>query len=183
MTLLIAVFVFLMMAASPTLAEMPPLKDIMSETEFDQTGMDKLSEDELQALQEWLEVFIDRDAASVMRNYRREQKRLRQNSATDSGGSSSNSEAGRSASTKSTKETRNRYAVVESHILGEFNGWSANTRFVLANGQVWENRRKESQRRTKSVTNPKVVIDRNLFGKYVMNIPELGLSIQVRRVK
>lgn len=178
----------IMLPSSPLLAEMPPLKDIMSETELEQTGLSKLSEDEIQALQEWLEVFIERDATSIIRSYRKEQQFNKQNQGKVTSSISENISSSRgeddTASNQQTDAIReNRYAVIESHIVGEFRGWTAHSRFVLANGQVWKNRRKGSQRHIRPVTDPKVIIDKNLFGKYVMKLPDVGVSIQVRRVK
>ena len=147
--------------------DLPPLEEVMSSEEFELTGLGKLSEDELQVLREWLEVFIRRDARSVMRNYREEQRRL-----DEEAGGKSKKEAG-----------ANRFEVVESTLVGTLKGWGSKTTFTLANGQVWENRRKNSGRRTKTVVNPKVIIKKNLLGKYVMEVPAARVKIPVRRIK
>ncbi len=67
-----------------------------------------------------------------------------------------------------------------SKILGQFNGWSGKTRFVLENGQVFEQRR--PGRWKISLDNPEVLVTQNLMGAYVLEVVSEGKSIGVRRI-
>lgn len=69
---------------------------------------------------------------------------------------------------------------VTSRIVGEFNGWSGKTRFVLENGQVFEQRRRGRWKIT--LDNPEVHIRQNIMGAYEMEIVSEGKSIGVRRL-
>ena len=67
-----------------------------------------------------------------------------------------------------------------SKIVGEFNGWSGKTRFVLENGQIFEQRRPGRWKIT--LNNPEVLITQNLMGAYDMEVVSEGKSIGVRRL-
>lgn len=147
----------LTLAALPAwTAEFPPVKDLMSEEEYESSGLHQLSEQELEALRAWLWIYTERDADFHRRN----------------------SEA---PAMSSVQESADR-AVIQTQIVGEFTGWEGKTRFELANGQVWEQRRR-ARYHQKPVLNPDVVIDKNLFGLFEMTLIESGRSIQVKRVK
>lgn len=67
-----------------------------------------------------------------------------------------------------------------SRIVGEFNGWDGRTRFVLENGQVFQQRRPGRWKIT--LQNPEVLISQNFMGAYELEIVSEGRSIGVRRV-
>ena len=69
---------------------------------------------------------------------------------------------------------------VTTKIVGEFNGWSGKTRFVLENGQVFEQRRRGRWKIT--LNNPEVHISQNIMGAYEMEVVSEGKSIGVRRL-
>lgn len=72
---------------------------------------------------------------------------------------------------------------IESQLVGTFDGWEGSERFELANGQVWENRRPNTVRSYRAIENPDVVVRKNMFGFYVLEIPEAGATVPVRRVQ
>ena len=67
-----------------------------------------------------------------------------------------------------------------SRIVGQFDGWSGKTRFVLENGQVFEQRR--PGRWKTSLQNPEVRVSQNFMGAYELEIVSEGRSIGVRRL-
>ena len=67
-----------------------------------------------------------------------------------------------------------------SRIVGEFNGWSGKTRFVLENGQVFEQRRPGRWKIT--LNNPEVHINQTFMGALEMEVVSEGRSIGVRRL-
>lgn len=70
---------------------------------------------------------------------------------------------------------------IESTIPGEFKGWSGKTRFKLANGQVWQQSQPESF--VVNVNDPKVIIRRGLMGGYLLKIEGYNSSVKVERIE
>ncbi|TQV84097.1 hypothetical protein FKG94_05375 [Exilibacterium tricleocarpae] len=70
---------------------------------------------------------------------------------------------------------------IRSRIEGAFSGWDGKTVFRLQNGQVWQ-QRLQGRWRTKLV-DPEVIISRNIFGFYELEIVEKGRSIGVKRLR
>ena len=73
-------------------------------------------------------------------------------------------------------------ASIESTIPGSFEGWGPNTRFTLANGQVWRVA-DGSDAVLPPMRDPKVRIVRNFFGTTFLEIPGTNSSPSVRRVR
>ncbi|WP_296949609.1 hypothetical protein [uncultured Massilia sp.] len=71
---------------------------------------------------------------------------------------------------------------IESTLAGDFEGWGPNTRFTLANGQVWKVVDGSSETLPR-VSKPKVRIVRNLFGTMFMEFDGINSSPKVRRVQ
>jgi Glu-tRNA(Gln) amidotransferase subunit E-like FAD-binding protein len=69
---------------------------------------------------------------------------------------------------------------VTSRIVGKFSGWTGKTRFVLENGQIFEQRRPGRWKTT--LDNPEVHIRQNLMGSYEMEVVSEEKSIGVRRL-
>ncbi len=80
------------------------------------------------------------------------------------------------------KETVEEPRSIESTIVGTFDGWGPNTRIKLANGQVWRIVDGSDAVLT-PVQNPKVRIDRNLFGTIFLHVEGTNNSAKVRRVQ
>jgi hypothetical protein len=72
--------------------------------------------------------------------------------------------------------------LIETRIIGDFDGWSGNTRFRLENGQIWRQNEPDTFIvRTKK--NPKVTIRRSMFGSYLLKIEGYNSSVKVERVE
>ena len=72
---------------------------------------------------------------------------------------------------------------IVSTIVSPFDGWSGNTVFTLANGQVWQQRRQSKYAYTGSTAAPEVRITRNFMGFYSMELLETGAKVLVKRAK
>ena len=70
---------------------------------------------------------------------------------------------------------------IESHIPGRFQGWRANSRIRLANGQVWQV--VDNSWFGGEWDNPKVAIRRGAFGSFYLDIEGENRSPRVRRVE
>ena len=191
MTRASAIIVVMLGATLPVVGlELPPLEDLMSDSEMEVTGVVKLTQDEKQALREWLEVFVDQDAKFAARRYEKQRKQEtrqtdRQSSVEQTSVSSSGGGESMAISAKNEMqepETKNRFDKSVARIVGDFSGWRGKTLFKLDNGETWQQRRSESVRRTKIISNPEVRIKRNVMGFYVMEIPAAKVRVPVTRI-
>jgi hypothetical protein len=71
---------------------------------------------------------------------------------------------------------------IESTIVGNFEGWGPNSRFKLANGQVWRVV-DGSEAVLAPVANPKVRIEKNFVGTLFLHVEGTNNSAKVRRVQ
>lgn len=70
---------------------------------------------------------------------------------------------------------------LDSRIPGPFEGWEPNTRFTLANGQVWQVI--DGSRAVYSLQDPKITITRGVIGGFYMSIEGVAQTPTVRRVQ
>jgi hypothetical protein len=134
-------------------AEFSTLEERMSQTEFQAAGLNRLSPEEMKALNDWLRVHGLAPGAPV---------------ASGSG-------------QPEFYPDHDEREPVESRIVGAFNGWMGKTKFNLENGQVWE--QAESGMRGESLQNPAVRIRPMLLGSWLMYIDGCGCSVRVKRIK
>lgn len=132
-----------------------PLEERMSEQEFRAAGLHKLSDDELAALEAWLE-GRDREDNQAAAEPETDQRGLEEGS-------------GRST--------------IESRIVGTFSGWKGRgTTFELENGMVW--RVAEDDRFvTREIENPRVEVRPGAFGTWRLHIEDHRTWARVRRVR
>lgn len=149
------------------------VRDVMSASQFHQTGLDKLSPEELAAFNAWLASYGK--AAAVP-----------QAAAVPAPAPAAPVSAPPAATPGNFgKEMLSSEALgeperIETRILGTFTGWTGETVFKLENGQVW----KQSASGTfeTRLENPAVVIKKLGFG-YLLSLPGHGASVFVRRVQ
>jgi hypothetical protein len=70
---------------------------------------------------------------------------------------------------------------LESTIPGRFEGWGPNSRFRLANGQVWQV--VDNSSAVVYRDNPKVVVRRGMMGGFFLEIEDSNRSPRVRRIQ
>jgi len=70
---------------------------------------------------------------------------------------------------------------IQSRLEGKFEGWNANAKLTLANGQVWQIA--DGSRAYVELMNPEVSVRRGFMGAYYLDIEGSNLSPRVRRVK
>jgi hypothetical protein len=69
---------------------------------------------------------------------------------------------------------------LRAKVIPQFRGWSGKTVFSLDNGQVWRQRTPGSMRYSGGDSN--IIITQNWLGKFIMNHPDSGRSVGVRRI-
>lgn len=72
---------------------------------------------------------------------------------------------------------------IESTVVGQFDGWVANQRIRLANGQVWAIADGSNEEAITVLNNPKAKISRGALGAFYIDIDGTRTAPRVRRVK
>lgn len=159
------------------------VRNVMTVTQFENTGLAHLSKKQLKAFNRWLSAYVHSlcsqwsaahfgAAASENPHGNHARAEERSNRLSHSPKTSTgNTIVSSSASTPT---------LIKSRIVGSFDGWTGNTQFRLANGEVWR-QAGPGYFRT-HMNSPKVVIKKLLFG-YVMLVRGYGKEVFVRRVK
>ncbi|MDR6843051.1 hypothetical protein [Pseudoxanthomonas sacheonensis] len=135
----------------------------MSADEFKAAGLDKLSAQELAALNAWLQRKVAQETAKVAETAKEEGR-------------------------KEVKEKNRGFfdfgsaEPIVSSIAGEFNGFAKGRRYTLENGQVWEQIEPASLAGVRK-TNPKVRITPGLFNNWYMKLDGYNTMAKVRRVE
>ena len=70
---------------------------------------------------------------------------------------------------------------IQSHIPGRFEGWQANSRIALANGQVWII--SDGSSAYYDLVDPKVTIRRGMLGAFYLEIEGKNRSPRVKRIQ
>ncbi len=167
---LLASAAVLLSLASPALAQRVVEGDLqqqMSPAEFKAAGLDKLSPAELTALNSWLQGKVAAVAADT-REQVREQAR----------------EEGRQ---EVIVKNRGFFDFgsnepITSTLQGEFRGFGKARRFVLANGQEWE-QSDDTVLSGVRKTNPAVSISPGLLGVWYLRVDGVNTRAKVRRTK
>ncbi|MGV6851870.1 MAG: hypothetical protein ACWA5R_06795 [bacterium] len=157
-------FITFYFMANMAIASSIDLKHDMSQGEFIQAGLNKLSPEELQFLQNWL------NNGSIKITQSQQQ----------SNNSSTNSPKPAIKEDKRGFFAPKEDAIVSS-IEGKFKGWRGKTRFELSNGQVWI--QMDGKSNYVNLNNPKVTIRSKLFGSWSLKVEGSNKSCKVKRLK
>lgn len=131
----------------------------MSVADFRASGLDKLSDAQIKALDAW---FAD---------YQR-QHALTCNAVTSAA----------AAAAPAPATTAVDAFPMTAHIAGEFHGWGGSTRVTLDDGQVWE-QMDDATVTAGRMTNPKVTITRGLLNSFYMSVEGVTDTVQVKRIR
>lgn len=139
------------------------LQQQMSAAEFKAAGLDKLSADELAALNAWLQGKVREATTSAVEQAREEgrQEVIVKNRGFFDFGSSE---------------------PIEATLAGEFNGFGKGRQYTLDNGQVWE---QTDDARVSGVRRqaPGVKITPGVMGAWYLQVEGLNTRAKVRRIK
>ena len=148
----------------------------MTGQEFRETGLHKLSDEELAALNRWI-----RQRSLTLEEYRGE---------TPSAPAPEPEEApqpqDRGAADETDRrgfeEASERRSPIRSRIVGNFTGWRGNTEFELENGMVWRQAENDTFA-IREVENPEVEIRPGLFGTWRLSVEGYSSAVRVERVR
>ena len=153
--------------------EFSTLEERMSGKDFKETGLGKLSETELSALNDWLR----RHSVATL-----EVSNARQNT-----------NAAVASSPSGTNEDLRGFPnqpkgdpdgdVINSRIDGTFSGWEKKgTLFKLANGMIWQQAENDSFS-IPPVENPEVIIEKGFMSKWKLSLPGHKDKVSVTRIQ
>lgn len=141
------------------------LEERMTGQEFRETGLHKLTDEELRALNLWIQ-----------------QRSLAAEDFERAAGAVPGAERSSASDRRGFAEERGDRRPIQSRIVGEFTGWDGNTEFELENGMVW--RQAESARLILSpIENPEVVIEPGMFGSWRLGVAGRNARVRVQRVR
>jgi hypothetical protein len=155
---IVGALVALCLAGSVAAAGFSSLEERMSEQEFRAAGLDKLSPEELAALNEWLRTragALGTGAGGDDVGFRRGGGLLGDNGDAEP---------------------------IGTYIVGTFTGWSPGTILELSNGQAWEilDDRGFS---VGAIENPAVTIKPAMLGSWLLQVDGYNRTARVRRVR
>lgn len=149
---------FSLIATSAIAKEFSSVEEQMSSREFKAAGLDKLSPEELAALNAWIRTNQPGSGSGVP--YNRAQDDLIRIGFEDS-------------------QARE---LITSNIIGEFKGFASGTTIKLENGQSWRVESGELDG-IGAMTNPKVTIRPGLLGGWRMQVDGYNSVAKVKRIK
>jgi len=141
------------------------LEELMKQDEFEQAGLDKLSEEELRFLNRWIREHDAMPAAAAT---------------TAASDERSAAEKVRDPSLGFRPESKKRTAIT-SQLIGDFDGWSGRTEFKLKNGQVW--RQIDGRTFRHSAFEPEIEIRPKAAGSWRLYVEGINRSVKVVRIK
>ncbi len=142
------------------------LEEQMSGKEFTTTGLDKLTPDELEALNNW----IRRHSVATLDQPK---------------GGSYTADAGTEGDQRGFKnknDSKEDRSPINSRIKGNFSGWNGQTVFVLENGMIWEQADK-GKFWVKDVQNPEITIKPGFLGTWNLFTEGHNSSCKVKRIQ
>ena len=148
----------LLLVTAVQAATFSTVEERMSSAQFKAAGLDKLSPEELAALNSWLQSNAA-PAAAAASGY-----------------------APAASEDRIGFREQNATGVVVSRIVGTFNGWDGKTRFTLENGQVWEQAEQGGVRGV-NLDSPMVTIEPGMFGSWKIKVEGLNATTRVKRIK
>ena len=165
----------LMIAISAYAAEgFSSLEEQMTGKEFMATGLNKLSQEELDALNEWIR---SRSLGTLDAPQAATASATAAVATTTPQSEVAGGDRRGLASDDSKDETP-----IRSKILGEFNGWDGQTIFKLENGMIWVQDDRDKFY-VKDMENPIAVIEPGMFNSWHLHVEGYKSECKVRRIQ
>lgn len=164
----IPVLFCLLVCSIPILAQerFSSVEERMTGKEFTESGLHKLSAEELEALNIWLR---NHSVATL------------ENKAARSGGFAV-ADIEDYADQRGFEGKQTDKSTIVSRLVGEFDGWDGATVFKLENGMVWK-QGETDKFFTKTLVNPVVTIKAGMLGSWRMSVEGYNKSVKVDRVQ
>lgn len=151
------------------------LENILTANQFHDAGLDSLSSDQMTALNAWLTAYLRSQAQPEAASAPAGPGVMP--AAVAAPAPATGAAAFGASMLKSSVDEPNS---IHSTIVGKFTGWSGNTIFKLANGQVWQQSSPADYET--EMQSPEVIIKKLYLG-YVLTLPGRGQTVFVRRIQ
>jgi len=173
--LLFFVLVFSIHITSQAADEFSTLEERMTGKEFKETGLGKLSDAELTALNDWLR----RHSVATLENASASAGASSIGAVTANDGSAIKDMRGFENQPKVDKSDR----VIYSTIVGKFNGWKEEgTLFKLANGMIWQQSEQDTFYMPEA-TNPEITITKGFMNSWSLSVVGHNSKVSVKRIQ
>lgn len=164
--ILITIAIAILSLSSVALADpdFSTLEERMTGQEFRNTGLHKLTDEELAELNRWI------------------RQRSLADGETMSATGSSAADGGEAVDRRGLQDSTDSDQPIRSRIVGTFTGWEGDTVFELENGMVWE----QIDNKTfvsREMENPEVEIQPGFFGSWRIQVEGYNTRAQVRRIR
>jgi hypothetical protein len=162
------IVILVLMISLPALAAegFSSLEEQMTGSEYSASGLDKLTPEELAALNNWI------------RNHSVATLDLPRSGSTVPSGSDQADQRG--FENEAISEMND--APIKSRIKGNFSGWDGSTVFVLENGMIWE-QADNDKFYIREVANPEITIEPGMFKSWRLSVEGFNSECRVARVQ
>lgn len=154
-------------------AQQPGIRQQMTADEFHRAGLDKLSPQELAALDAWLQARAEPAAAAAPEVSAEALEQARAEGRREA-------EAGQRGFFAGPTDANS--GPIRATLQGDFSGFGKGQRYQLDNGQVWEqtdSTRLDGVRRT----NPTVIVRSGALGSWTIQIEGYNTRAKIRRIQ
>ena len=169
-------------------SESENIESVMSAEERLRSGVDTLTAEQRQFLNDWLKENYGRRTESVVtRTALDEQSELsKQPAKLEATPEAIEAEIDRRVAAKlvdkrESEKTKQSESAFEARLTGDFTGWTGKTMFKLDNGQVWRQRSSANYRHRGS--DSRVKFKKNWMGGWEMTVVSSGKTVLVRKVQ
>jgi hypothetical protein len=138
------------------------LEERMTAKEFRNSGLEKLSEEELRALNDWI--------------------RGHSLGAEEGGQYAANDPANQEGDRRGFRDYYGQRTPITTRIKGTFNGWNGETVFELENGMIWK-QAEQHKLGAKTRENPEVTIEPGFLSAWYLRIDGINKRLRVTRVE
>ncbi len=141
------------------------LEERMTGREFRETGLHKLSDEELAALNRWIR-----------------QRSLAEGEVASHEGPGTDAAAAATSDDRGLRSSGGDRETIHSRIVGNFTGWRGGTEFELENGMVWR-QIGGGTFRIPAEDNPRVEIRPGVFGSWRLRVEGYNTQVRVERIR
>ena len=188
-TTAIGITSFMMIFNGPALAsESDNIESVMSAEERLKSGVDTLTAEQRQFLNDWLKENYDRRIESVVTRTTEDEQSASTEQPVKLEATPEAIEAevdrrvaAKLADKRESEKTKQSDSAFEARLTGDFTGWTGKTIFKLDNGQVWRQRSSANYRHRGS--DRRVTFKKNWMGGWEMTVVSSGKTVLVRKVQ
>ena len=188
-TTAIGITSFMMIFNGPALAsESDNIETVMSAEERLKSGVETLTAEQRQFLNNWLKENYDRRTDNVVTRTAADEQSAstEQPVKLEATPEAIEAEVDRRVAAKladkgESEKTKQADSAFEARLTGDFTGWTGKTIFKLDNGQVWRQRSSANYRHRGS--DRRVTFKKNWMGGWEMTVVSSGKTVLVRKVQ